>query len=226
MSLRVHIDSNGLPITEFPKLRDQLIAAHRTFTPAKLCNVPYSQLALCATAEAGSAACPVGDVVAEKRARRQRFVTMTDEQRAACERYLHVHDMMEDIKWDLTMMAAPPFDAMTELQKAWVVLNCLHNHIDNPEERLERAILHIRRGESRDQLTPREADVFIKGLWAIINALPITTDSKLWQIVNSAAAVLLERMTEDEKAALLGEVIHGYHCTSDCYQYRTGIVHV
>ena len=200
------------------RLRAGLVARGRRFTPRDLRNVGFVQLLLCAIAEAGAARCPLADVAAEKASRRSRFLSMDRSELRRAERYLRAQGMYLDVERRLAMLDAPEFTSLEDIQKAWLVLNCLHNHIDAPLDRMQAAISHLEHGRGTGAIASRLADIFIQGIGRATTELDSIPDPTLRLFFLTTAGSLLEYLSDAEQRTCVGERIRGYHCTSDCYQ--------
>src|SRR5271157_4244031 len=99
--MKIEIESSS-PLQEFLPLRDQLAFRNEKFSPATLAQVPYAQLFLCCTGEAGITRCDRDLVANERRTRRRRFLNMETDELAAAHTFLVVNQMEEDVKYDQT----------------------------------------------------------------------------------------------------------------------------
>lgn len=210
---------NIAPLSDFYTLKSQLEAAGEKFSPATLARVPYEQLFLCCTGEAGSTRCGRDIVILERRARRRRFLGMETDELEAAQRYLVINQMTDDVTQDRVMRTAPHWDALKARQKVWAKLNCIYNHIDAPYVRLGEAILLLRDCTLTHELPPDVAKHYMPRLRGLQGLYPgRITDSVFRSKIGEIAETIFEFLP-DEEAQLVGfEAIQGYSCSSDCYR--------
>lgn len=210
---------NISPLSDFYTIKSQLGASGEKFTPATLARVPYEQLFLCCTGEAGSTRCARDIVVLARRARRRRFLHQETDEMDASQRYLLVNQMEEDVKCDYSLMNAPRWEDLNSRQKVWAKLNCVYNHIDAPYVRLGEAILLLRDCTLSRELPPEVAKSYMPRLRGLQTVYPgKITDSLFRTKVGEIAESIFEFLPDEEAQQIAFEAIQGYSCSSDCYR--------
>ncbi len=219
MSLQVTFDSTGSHLTGFIDLRDRLVDRGAVFDADVLRQVPYEQLALCATGEAGVARCSLDLVRQEKRDRRRRFVDAPFELHEGTKRYVQAEGMFNDIHFERQYNKAPAWDTLSLLQQTWLLLACLHNHIDHPGPRLHRVKgLLVRAGET-GILTSSQASGLTHRIVHLSVDYPGEMGSEDFrQVIGSCAEEMLKLVPAVEREVCTSELVSGYSCTSDCFQ--------
>jgi hypothetical protein len=228
--LEIRIDSNGIPRIPFNEIRTALWEAGKTFDAETLKYVPYHQLSMCAIANAGRAACAVDLVLAEKRARRNRFLNLPADKLASCQRYLRIEGMLADVERDIEQACAPQWSKLTARQQVWCVFTCIANHVDNPAKRFDQVVELLRLSALNGEMPATEAVDRIKATNAIrrthtmvIEYPPITNVRDLRDQLELQTEAVMEGMSAEERQVCLRGVLRGYSCTSDCFQ--TGAPH-
>jgi hypothetical protein len=210
---------NYAPLADFKYLRDQLIQQGKKFSSATLSQVPYEQLHLCATGEAGVARCDRDLVVEERHARRERFLNMETDEFQASEVFLKINQMDEDVKVAQATRAAPKWADLNAKQQVWAKLNCINNHIDDPSLRLKEAIILLRECAIQRYLPPEVAMSYMPRLRGLLTVFPSSITPVLFRAkLSEITDAIFEFMDEGEVAVLQKEDIQDYSCTSDCYR--------
>ena len=211
---------NFEPLSDFIVLRSELIARGEKFSPSTLARVPYEQLTLCCTGEAGAARCDRELVVNERKARRARFLNMETKDLSDSQNFLRVNQMEEDVKFDQTIRLAPRWEDLNSRQKVWVKLHCIHNHIDSPGERLKEVVLLLRDCAEQRLLPPEVAKSYGPRLRALVTMLnpPRITDTFFRIKIGELAESIFEFLPTEEAELLQREEIQNYSCSSDCYR--------
>ena len=210
---------NFEPLSDFLVLRSELIARREKFSPVTLARVPYEQLTLCCTGEAGAARCDRELVVNERKARRARFLNMETQDLANSQNFLRVNQMEEDVKFDQTIRLAPRWEDLNARQKVWAKLHCIHNHIDNPEGRLKEVILLLRDCADQRLLPPEVAKSYGPRLRGLITVYPGRVNDTFFRIkIGELAESIFEFLPTEEAELLQREEIQNYSCSSDCYR--------
>lgn len=210
---------NFSPLSDFKILRDSLVSRNETFSVEILSQVPYDQLFLCCTGEAGAARCDRELVVAERRARRRRFWDMETVEQEAAENFLRVNQMDEDVKFDRTIRMAPKWEDLSSRQKVWAKLHCVHNHIDNPQPRIKEAVLLLRQCANERVLPPEVAKSYMPRLRGLLTMFPGKITDTVFRVkISEIADSLFEFLPEEEVTLLQREEIQDYRCSSDCYR--------
>lgn len=216
--MKIEIERQA-PLQDFRILRDQLIQRGQRFTLFTLSKIPYSQLTLCCTGEAGGAACSQGLVVMERRSRRRRFLEMETDELESAQKYLVVNQMDADVRYDFTYRAAPRWDDLKPRQQVWVTLNCIYNHIDHPATRLKEAILLLRTCAIEHSLPPEVAKSYMPRLRGLLTVFPGNISPELFRAkITEIAENLFDFLPPEEAVVLQREEIRNYTCTSDCYR--------
>jgi hypothetical protein len=218
--MKIEIENLGTPRQNFYLLRDDLIAHGKRFDETSLPSIPYQELVLCCVGEAGEAACSSRLIREEKERRRERFLSMEPEEIQGCLNFLRVEQMEADILVALAVRAAPKWDDLSTRQKLWFKLCCIYNHIDAPQQRLEDAILLLRKcGVEVYSGLPRDfCEHHIGRLQLYCANLSGMKDNqfraKIWDIAEN----ILEFLHDEELSICKKEALQRYSCTSDCFR--------
>lgn len=216
--MKIEVEDSS-PLVDFAYLRDQLIAKGEKFTPHSLTQVPYEQLFLCGTAEAGAARCDRLLVVEERRSRRSRFLSMETDEFEASKTFLQINQMDEDVRVAQALRAAPKWEDLNARQQVWAKLNCVYNHIDDPSLRLKEAILLLRECATQRVLPPEVAMSYMPRLRGLLTVYPGKITPTLFRAkILEIADALFEFLDEREAAVLQREEIQNYSCTGDCFR--------
>jgi len=222
--LKVEMEVISPPVSFQDSLR-ALVSGGRRFGRESLRQVPYSQLSLCCTGAAGSAACLPRMVRQEKARRLGRFVSLAPEDLMRSERWLKAEGMYGDVMSEIASRSSPDWERLKPRQKAIAKLLCLYNHIDDPEERILEAV-ELVKAAAADGVDP----MLCSGLCSRLvdtgrRLLGMLEDEKqrigpnefregVWQSMEA----LLDALPREEQEILLRERIRGYSCTSDCFR--------
>jgi hypothetical protein len=219
MSLSIEIDPHGIARIPFTEFRQQLLEEGRVFTEHELRKLPYYHLPFAAIANAGTAACSTDLVIEEKIRRRDRFMTMNPDELEDAKRYLKIEGMYEDVHAGLESRQAPLWERCTERTKLWLKLNCIHDHIDHPQVRLQEALGLVHTCLGANQLKRFMAERYIKEIEHLKMFFPdAIPGAELRDKVGSLAEDLLPHLGDLEWAICEGCRIRDYSCTSDCYR--------
>jgi len=226
MGLIVEFDANGREQIDFNDLREKLLREGRGFTDRDLCLVPYSQLSLCAMANAGTAACDIALVRAEKKARRHRFVEMSPDAFAEVRRYLHANGLYTDVVRDRERRRAPAWESLSILQKTWFIMTCLNNHVDAPGERLREIENLLFMAGDAGLMPIQKASLFVDLIAQLVTGYPHAVDAEMFRAyISGQAEELMQFMPETERETCANEILSNYSCTSDCFQpYLSGVI--
>ena len=169
--------------------------------------------------EAGSARCDRALVVAERKARRERFLNMETDELEESRRFLVINQMDEDVRVAQALRAAPKWEELNARQQVWAKLSCIYNHIDDPSMRLKEAILLLRECATQRVLPPEVAMSYMPRLRGLLTVYPGKITPTLFRAkVLEIADALFEFLDEREAAVLQREEIQNYSCTSDCFR--------
>lgn len=216
--MKIEVESTA-PLQDFHLLRDQLVKRDEKFTPSILLQVPYEQLILCCTGEAGTAICDAELVINERQARRRRFLNMETDELAAAWNFLVVNQMEEDVRYDQTYRTAPRWKDLTSRQQVWAKLNCIYNHINDPGPRLKEAILLLRGCAVDHDLPPEVAKSYMPRLRGLLTVYPSKISDILFRTkILEIAENIFDFLPPEEALILQREEIQGYSCSSDCYR--------
>lgn len=216
--MKIEVEGSA-PLADFKYLRNQLVLNHKKFTTETLSKVPYEQLPLCCTGEAGAARCDRKFVISERQARRKRFLNMETDELEDSKRFLLINQMDEDVRVVLALRAAPKWESLNVRQQVWAKLNCVYTHVDDPSLRLKEAILLLRECATQRVLPPEVAMSYMPRLRGLLTVFPGKISSTLFRAkILEISDALLEFMDEREAAVLQREEIQNYSCTSDCYR--------
>ena len=222
--LKVDMEVISPPVSFQDSLR-ALASGGRRFGRESLRQVPYPQLSLCCTGEAGSASCNPRLVRQEKERRLGRFVSLGPEELSRSERWLKAEGMFGDVMSEIASRSSPDWERLRARQRAIAKLLCIYNHIDDPEERILEAVEYIKLAAD-DGVDP----MLCSGLCSKMvdigrRLLGMLEDEKqrigpnefregVWQCMEA----LLDALPREEQEILLRERIRGYSCTSDCFR--------
>jgi hypothetical protein len=215
----ISFDPNGRPHRDFKEIRNELITSGLKFTPRHLEQVRYEQLHLCAIANAGSAACDLEDVRREKESRRFRFLHASPDQIDQVTTFLKIEQMFDDVLMRRNAVSAPHWELLSDMQKLWFLLTCLHTHLNRPEDRL-RKVSNLLFLVSAEGLMPMKQAAYMADLVQTIRNADIDPDDARMHLCGLAEEVL-HMLSEDERDVCSRDLLLGYRCTSDCFQPTT-----
>lgn len=219
MGLRIKIESLGAEQKDFYQVREELLAAGKKFDSESLRHVPYDQLSLCLTAVAGTTMCGLTFVQEEKTARRERFLTMDDAEFQSMKNFLHIERMWDDVAHERLYRILPHWMDLSDRQQLWLKLNCIYNHIDNPQRRGGEALILIKfcavSGSIPLEVCPQLTDR-LRDLLSIYPAR--IEDITFRDRISSLADIIIQFLPSEERSVVENEEIRGYSCTSDCYR--------
>jgi len=216
--VKIAIENNAL-LLDFSILKKRLMQNGEKFSPLTLPQIPYDQLILCCTGEAGTAQCDQALIVNERRARRARFLNMETDEIAAAHNFLVVNQMDEDVRYDQTYRAAPRWEDLKVRQQVWAKLNCIYNHIDDPGPRLKEVILLLRRCAVDHDLPPEVAKSYMPRLRGLLTVYPGKISDTLFRAkISEIAENIFDFLPPEEALALQREEIQGFSCTNDCFR--------
>ncbi len=216
--MKVDVESYGQSRRDFYDLRSDLIERDKKFDEISLHLLPYHQLHLCAIGNAGVAACSPELIQQEKARRRERFLAMDEKELKACERYLRAEEMYDDVLFVLGLKLAPCWDKLSDRQKAWAKLNCLYNHIDDPQHRMGEVLLLLRKCST----TSLPTDVCqhytgkLRGLMAVYPTG--VTDEFFRTQIEDIRDNIRDFLPDEERGIVDKEQIADFQCTSDCFR--------
>ena len=203
---------------DFYTIRDELIASKKKFTADIFQQVPYAQLPFCCIGNASASACTQKLVQQEQVRRRERFLNMQPEELAESADYLKMEGMYEDITHAIAYRNAPKWESLNDRQKAWTILLCISNHIDEPHQRLQDCFKLLQTC-AVTSLPSEVAMDFMRHLKHLQAAYPDrlseeTFRDKIDEIMDS----LFDFLPDVERPVLEREEFQGYSCTSDCFR--------
>ena len=213
------IDSLGETLRDFESLRDELAAAGRRFSAENLRFVPYEKLALCATGVAGAAMCSPSAVREEKRARRERFANMSEDDIRRVWTVLQIERMDADVQRERARNAAPRWEDLHPRQRAWLKLNCVQNHLDGVVDRMREAIALLQEAADKGDLPPDFAVFQRHKLEMLLQVYPVTMTDRVFRAkVSEIALEIKSLLPDDEQRVCEAEILFNYSCSSDCYR--------
>ena len=215
--MKIRVENRG-PSRNFYDLREELIDEGKKFDEATLRVLPYDQLQLCCMGNAGDAACTPRQVAEEKAFRRERFLALEEDEFKDCERFLRTEGMYDDVMFEIAARNAPRWDDLNDRQKVWAKLNCIYNHVGNPESRIEDTIV----GFQKCGTTCLPEDVckhYIQKLKSLLTVYPggITDDFFRTQI-EDIRDTIRDFLPDDEQMVCQRQQIRDFSCTSDCFK--------
>jgi len=222
--MRIDVETYGSTRRDFYDFRSDLIEQDKKFDEASLRLLPYHQLHLAAMGNAGDAACPQRLVQDEKARRRERFLAMDGAELKACERYLRTEEMYDDVILCISSKLAPRWGELTDRQKAWAKLNCLYNHIDEPQQRMGEALLLLRLCSFSDahhdaSLPTDVCHHYMSKLRGLMSVYPGQMSDDFFRTqIEDIRDNIRDFLPDDERAIIDKEQIADYQCTSDCYR--------
>jgi hypothetical protein len=216
--MRVEVESYGNTRRDFYDFRDNLIERGKTFDEASLRLLSYHQLYLAAIGNAGAAVCSPQFVQREKARRRERFLAMEPEELKTCERYLRVEEMYDDVIVALGSKLAPRWDGLSDRQKLWAKLNCLYNHLDDPQTRIGEALLLLRKC-STTSLPTDVCQHYIQRMQGLMATYPgRVTDEFFRTQIEDIRDNIRDFLPDEEQEVCDEQQIADYSCTSDCFR--------
>jgi len=202
----------------FDELRDAMIAEGRKFDEGSLPLVAYDQLHLCCIGNAGEAACQPKLVRVEKEVRRERFLSMEEYEFKPCEPFLKAQGMYDDVLYAAAALAAPAWDSLSDRQKVWAKLTCIHNHADDPFQRLADAI-ELLKICSTTCLPGDVSAHYIAKLKAVMSAYPgLLSIERFRAAIADVADNIKDFLPDSEQVLCIKEEIRDFQCTSDCFR--------
>jgi hypothetical protein len=215
----LEIDSLGSPLRNFEELRDELVAINKKFDAEALTHIPYEKLAHCATAMAGSAMCPLALVREEKRARRERFLGMSDDDLRDSKILLQIEQMDADVVRDRARNRSPKWEDLHPRQQVWFKLNCIMSHLDNVTVRMAEAVDLLRLVQEKHDLPDDFTIHQRQRLESLMQIYPMRLSDPLFRMKISEIAFEIKKfLPDDEQRVCDAEVLESYSCTSDCYR--------
>ena len=124
----------------------ELKARGEQFGPETLKEIPYDQLILAASGNAGVCRCPLGDVINEKQERRALLLALPKKKLE----HLKLDDLMAaDVQEDLIMInrTTPSWVDLSVVAKLYFKLSCLENHSHDAFSRLSEVVNLFREAE-------------------------------------------------------------------------------
>jgi len=222
--MRVDVETYGSSRRDFYDFRSDLIEQDKKFDETSLRLLPYHQLHLASMGNAGDAACPQKLVHEEKARRRERFLAMDETDLKTCERYLRAEEMWDDVILCINSKLAPRWAEFTDRQQAWAKLNCLYNHIDDPQPRMGEALLLLRRCSfsDKDHQASLPTDVclhYMSKLRGLLSVYPGQMSDDFFRAqIEDIRDNIRDFLPDDERAVCDKEQIADYQCTSDCFR--------
>lgn len=220
----IEVENLGVQRRNFQELSTELSAQGKVFDTSTLAAIPYEQLTRCCIGDAGAAACDISLVRAEKARRRERYLDMSTEDLSLCSNFLRIEQMNEDIKYAVACNGAPSWETLTTRQKVWFKLNCVFNHIENPQDRLFQICLLLRLClvEHNSGLPSDVCHHYIARLKNLSDNFPAIMSEKLfrdqiWDIAEN----ILEFLPNAEHSICDKEELKDFSCTSDCFRVYT-----
>ncbi len=222
--MKIEVESHGQSRRDFYDLRDDLIDQDKKFDETSLRLLSYHQLHLAAMGNAGDSACTQRLVQEEKARRRERFLAMDEAELKASERYLRTEEMWDDVILCISSKLAPRWGELTDRQRTWAKLNCLYNHIDNPQARMGEALLLLRLCSFSD--TEHQASLptdvchhYMSKLRGLMTVYPGQLSDDFFRTqIEDIRDNIRDFLPDDERAICDREQIADFQCTSDCFR--------
>jgi hypothetical protein len=219
LTLKVKLDLLGEPQQDFYQVKNNLLLNSCKFDANTLSTLSYNQLVLAAINPAGDTICDLKLIQDEKRQRRERFLSMSEENLLMMKNYLIIERMWDDIHFERNYNILPNWNNLTERQKIWLRLNCIVNHIDNPNTRLFEVIVRLNDCISNGTLPYEISNAFMVKIKGLIRLYPkLIDDNTFRDRVTIIAALFFQYLSQDEAKQIENEEIKNYSCVSDCYR--------
>lgn len=215
--MKLTVEVSAKTRKDFYDLRSELIEQDRQFDTQTLAYLPYHQLHLCCIGNAGDAVCSPVLVTMEKRARRQRFLSLEDDAFNQVESLLRYEEMHDDVIFNVNQQAAPHWDDLTLRQQAWAMLHCLWTHSDDMMLRLREAhdLLH----HCKTRMMPVDVCMhYMTKLDGLMMSLGKLSDDMLRSQIEEVRDNVRDFLPEPELSICQREQIRGFVCTSDCFR--------
>ena len=217
--MKVDVESYGSTRRDFYDLRSDLIEQGKKFDETSLRLLPYHQLHLAAMGNAGDAACQVTVVQQEKSRRRERFLAMDAEEFKACERYLRAEEMYDDVILVIGSKLAPRWEELSDSQKLWANLNCLYNHLDDPQQRMGEALLLLRKCSTTSYLPTDVCQHYMGRLRGLMATYPGKVQDDFFRAqIEDIRDNIRDFLSDIERGVCDKEQIADFQCTSDCFR--------
>jgi len=217
--MRVDVESYGNARRDFYDLRSDLIEQDKQFDDTSLPLLPYHQLHLAAMGNAGDAACLPRLIHKEKARRRERFIAMDETELKACERYLRAEEMYDDVVLVIGSKLAPRWGELSDPQKLWAKLNCLYNHLDDPQQRMGEALLLLRKCSTTSYLPTDVCQHYMQKMRGLMATYPgKITDPFFRAQIEDIRDNVRNFLPEAERSICDKEQIADYQCTQDCFR--------
>jgi len=217
--MKVDVESYGNARRDFYDLRSDLIEQDKTFDGASLRLLPYHQLHLAAMGNAGDAVCPLILVQQEKARRRERFLAMDEAELKACERYLRAEEMYDDVILVIGSKLAPRWGELSDPQKLWAKLNCLYNHLDDPQQRMGEALLLLRKCSTTSNLPTDVCQHYMGRLRGLMATYPGSLSDDFFRSqIEDIRDNVRDFLPDEERLICDREQVADFQCTSDCFR--------
>jgi hypothetical protein len=202
--MRIDVESYGAARRDFYDLRSDLIEQDKKFDETSLHLLPYHQLHLAAMGNAGDAVCPIVLVQQEKASRRERFLAMDEAEFKACERYLRADEMWGEL---------------SDPQKLWAKLNCLYNHLDDPQQRMGEALLFLRKCATASYLPTDVCQHYMQKVRGLMATYPgKVADTFFRAQIEDIRDNIRNFLPDNERGICDKGQIADFQCTSDCFR--------
>jgi hypothetical protein len=219
MALRITVESLGLPQKDFYQVKNELLLVGKKFDKETLPSIPYSQLHLCSLSSANSTICSLRLIQEEKQSRRERFIIMDRDEILQMKNYLIIERMWDDVVQERAYRVLPHWNNMNERQRVWLKLNCVFNHVDDPNQRGGEIISGLIKCGVTRLLPPEVVFSFSTKLKDLLKLYPVKiADNTLRDRISVLSDGILQFLPEEERQLIENEEIQEYSCTSDCYR--------
>jgi hypothetical protein len=218
-ALKIKIDPLGTPQQDFYQVRNQLALEGKKFDSDTLPTISYNQLSMACIRTAGLTMCPLELVQDEKRQRRERFTVMDETTFNEMKNYLLIERMWNDVLFERSYKTCPHWANLTDRQRIWLRLNCVNNHVDNPNTRLTEVVGLLAKCFKADELPLEVSTTFTSKLRSLLHLYPAYIDDDTFRDrITVLATNFFQYLPAEEAEQIEDEEIQGYSCTSDCYR--------
>jgi hypothetical protein len=217
--MNIEIESLGSSLRNFEELRDELIVAGKKFDAEALSHLPYDKLVLCATGIAGSAMCPLALVREEKQGRRERFLSMNEEELRDAYVLLQIEQMGGDVMRVRLRSNAPKWETLHPRQQVWFKLNCICNHLDSVGNRMQEVQILLQKALQTQDLPADFVAQQLRKLTVLMQMYPTRLPDVAFRYkIAEIAAEVKKIIPAEEQKVCEAEILFNYQCTSDCYR--------
>lgn len=187
---------------------------NRVFTKEDLRVLPYDQLLLAASGNAGSCRCPLDEVIQEKQERRAMLIVLPH---SRLERLKLESTLMEDVRKDKLRMSTdlPAWRDLTPPAQLYFKLICLENHPRNHISRIAE-ILELLQQCERGQIPI----TMINKMRVEFQSAPLSKPSMAWlrSTASKNGGIVYGFLSSKELEIVEKQEIRDYACHVGCFR--------